>query len=341
MPSTSGQPSRSCLTTAPTALIKSGSLAAMPQNIDAVTSTDVWRALSTDQGKIARYSQDDYFIEGLQAAERGLGHDFAERLSGWAVMVIHPDLIAQRRVERALNFLRDHAFEPLFAVPFVFGPTMTAAMWKESLGRATEDSLTVCDVFCGKTDSLLLVVADRSEASYEPASVRLTELKGPTVAAKRHSGHLRSYLEATNRIVTAVHCSDEPIDILRELAILLPGQMVEFLTRADAVDRDEALPNVEALIAEIYARTPPHDLNVANAADRLLAAAPPENGKREAEAAKLRLSAGLRRWRAGDGFLVWRDFVADLRAMGVAADSWDAVLLGTQFVQHSRDATRN
>lgn len=170
--------------------------------------------------------------------------------------------------------------------------------------------------------------------------MRLSRLKGSTVATKRHSGHLRSQLEATNRIVTAVHCSDEPIDIVRELAILLPCPMAEFLTSADAVERGDAPSNFEALVAEIYARTAPHDLNVVDAAERLLSTAPPEQGAQEARAAKLRLRDNLRRWRAGEGFLVWKEFVADLGAMGVAADSWDAVLLATEFVQHSRDVTK-
>ncbi|MFI0796870.1 hypothetical protein ACH4OY_29910 [Micromonospora rubida] len=297
---------------------------------------DDLRALSADTEKLELYRRDDSLPTGITAAKDALGLDFARELQRIALVVIHPDLIAQRRVERCLTFARDHDLQPVVALPFVFEPAMTAAMWQHSLDDATEDSLAVCDVFCAKTESLLVLLRDRGPEPTRAASARLSALKGSTRAERRQEGHLRSHLRATNQIVTAVHCSDEPIDILRELAILVPETMAHLLMTAVRFPDDGASPDLDRQIAGLYARTPPYDIDVARAVARIRAKLADCAGDPRVTAAHSRLSGNLEAWQRGERFLRWQEFTADLGAIGIAPDSWDAILVGSTYVQHER-----
>jgi hypothetical protein len=53
-------------------------------------------------------------------------------------------------------------------------------------------------------------------------SRRLTRLKGGNDPSGRAADSLRSVAGSPNRLLTMVHTSDDPADVVRELAVFLP-----------------------------------------------------------------------------------------------------------------------
>ncbi|MGC0313441.1 hypothetical protein [Kitasatospora acidiphila] len=309
----------------------------MPQHMTTVPGREVaWRALTASPGKAELFLREPHLGIGMTAAEAALGPDFPARLQRLALLVIQPDCIAQRRVERCLDFLRAHDFEPVAAVPFVLEAEMTAEVWRYQVNTATEDSRNVCDLFCAWTESLLLVVRDRTARPAIPASLRLTALKGASSPLERTPHQLRTHLGATNRIVSAVHCSDEPIDLLREPPILLPTGVESLYAQiADVLDGRTEL-DLDPIVKDLYERTPTHDIDVGRAAGRILdrVAAAATSPLLAARAARLR--SDLAAWRSRERQLRWPTFAADLRAFGIDPHSWDGLLVASEYLDYDR-----
>jgi hypothetical protein len=289
-----------------------------------------WRALTADPLKFDLFQKEEHLALGVAAAERALGPDFAGRMQRLALLVVQPDAIAERKVELCLRFLHVHAFEPVVAVPFVLEAEMTAEVWRYQVNTATQDSRDVCDLFCAKTESLLLILADQTSRPSIPASLRMTELKGASAPGLRTSSHLRTVLGGTNRIVSAAHCSDEPIDMLREPAILFPTGVDAFFGRiADVLDGRRE-PRVEEEIKALYARTPRHDIDVGRAVERIIAQLP------ASALAPGGLPEKLRAWQRRERFLDWQEFSADLRDAGLDPHGWDALLVASEYLNYDR-----
>ncbi|MBG6064464.1 hypothetical protein [Micromonospora ureilytica] len=308
----------------------------MAQTASVEGTQDFWRVFTTDTVKVELYQQEQYLAQGLDAAQRALGSDYAAILQGLAVLVIQADVIAARKVELCMQYARDHDFEPIVAVPFVMEPQMTAATWRFQFDMATDDSLELCDLYCAKSESLLVILADRSRDRTIPASLRLAELKGPSAPERRTERNLRTVLGAPNQIVCAVHCSDEPLDILRETAILLPDRLLDlFVEIADVVDRG-IRPDIDEKIAAVYRSTPRHDMDVDHAVARLLSRLPQHGADpREGDAIE-RLRANLPAWQRRERLLSWPMFTQDLRSVGIDPHSWDALLVGSEYVEYDR-----
>ena len=91
-----------------------------------------WDGLTTVASKVGLYRAEGggYIDRGRQVAERALGSDFREILRRLAVIVVHPDGLACRKVAACVAFLRRHGFDPLFAVPFLLDAVTTSTLWK-------------------------------------------------------------------------------------------------------------------------------------------------------------------------------------------------------------------
>ncbi|RKR91089.1 nucleoside diphosphate kinase [Micromonospora pisi] len=295
---------------------------------------EMWRALTADAEKLRLYQQEPYLAMGVDAAARALGPAFEAKLQRMALLVIQADVIAERRVGMCLDFVRDHGFVPISATPFLMSPEMTGEIWRYQFDMATPDSRELCDLYCAKAESLLVVLADHAPDGVRPASVRLTQLKGPSNPARRSADSLRTTLGATNRIVCAVHCSDEPIDLLRETAIMVPDRLLElYIAIADVVDRG-VQPYIEEQVSALYRRAPRHDIDVGHAMERLLARIPVDSRDRAVATAAARLRDSLPAWQRRERFLPWSQFSADLSAIGVEPTSWDALLVASEYVEY-------
>ena len=104
-------------------------------------------------------------------------------------------------------------------------------LYSNQLSRATAERLELQDVVNRKSLSLVVLVEKLDESI--PTSVLLTKMKDG-----RADPSLRKAMGAFNRVLTMVHTSDEPADVLREGTILLGASaFCSMVVNADTIGR--------------------------------------------------------------------------------------------------------
>ncbi|WP_052684517.1 hypothetical protein [Lentzea aerocolonigenes] len=281
---------------------------------------DRWRALTADREKLRVYADDEWFAAGLDDAHHVLGDDAARFLQQHAVLVIQPDCVAGRRAERCVDLVRQQGFEPVHTIRFHFGAEQTHGIWRYQSNISTPASRHIADEVCGQGDSLLVLLRDTTPDPVLPASLRLSDLKGRSDPALRTERHLRTVLGAPTCLVVLVHTPDEPVDVVRETALLL-GPRTRELYAAMATP---AADDVAAHIKTLYAESEPHDLDLGAAWDRITSHITDER---------------LAQVREGGEKLDWPWFTARLVDAGLDPRSWDALLVGSAHIEHDLAGT--
>jgi nucleoside diphosphate kinase len=284
--------------------------------------------LTRDPAKRLLFGADTYFQEGWDDLERIAGDNAVAVAHDHGLVLLKPDAVAQRVLRSALEWFLDRDATIVAALPITFDPRMVRAMWQYQFNCATRDRRELADMVTSVGPSMLLLV--RLPPSPVPTSVRLSAWKGPADPRRREPGELRYALGGGNFLLNYVHAADEPADLPRELAVLLPRAQREELMRLLA-GLDPAPPNglaqAWALATELERSSTPHDLELATALGALRARA----GTSERSAALRAELAAVERGESRD----WRG----LRQLAIDADvdpgHWDTVVIGTQLMDHS------
>lgn len=212
--------------------------------------------LTRDVRKRALYAGDPFMRVALaEAQEVGLESD---AVAARASILFKPDAVARRLVEPALAHVARRGFEPFWAEPVVLDAARSHALWWYQWNRATPDRLRLAELFGQQGPSLLVLLRSRPAAL--PATVRLSALKGPADRERRQPSHLREQLGMRNRMLSLIHCPDEPADLIRDLTILLPPDRRMVLWKRlfqDSARKD----NLSMAIAALYAESVAHDLD--------------------------------------------------------------------------------
>jgi nucleoside diphosphate kinase len=289
-------------------------------------------ALSRSAAKREHYGADTYYLEGSeQLADLVAGRsrevdavaDFAFR---HALVLLKPDAVAARRLLPAIDWLTENGFRIVAAASCRLTRTTVRALWHYQWNIATAFRRRLADQFLGSTDSLILLVRPDRQPDI-PASVLLTELKGPTDPDARVPGQLRYALGRYCYLLNLVHTADEPADVLRELAVCLDAEQraafyCDALTGRDR--RDEA----RQLAARLYAQVPERDLNFESAAKALAAEAEALSAAGDLPRA---LRADLRAAAAADPAdpAGWRRLVELAWRHELCLDSWNLTTVGS------------
>ncbi|MDG4808715.1 nucleoside-diphosphate kinase [Micromonospora sp. WMMD1120] len=288
-------------------------------------------------GKLEHYEVETggYLTAGLAAAERAHGAALQSLLTELTVLVIQPDAIARRQVDDCLAFVRQHGFEPIMAVPFHLTPEMSRALWRFQFNAISEDSKAIGEgVYCFDL-SLMLFLRDTRLTATVPRSSRLTAIKGSSDPSKRSPESLRSTLGAINRIFANVHCPDEPLDILRELAILTPEPALSQLhTRLAGAFQDGAAYDCRQEVDQVYAAIAAHDLHSERALARLRADIERAGREHDAVAVAEKLLAMLHAAGQPGETLDWLTFAGQLRDLGIDPYGWDPLLVASNHIEY-------
>ncbi len=92
-------------------------------------------------------------------------------------------------------------------------------LWRYNWHLFPPDRLSMCTLLHGVAPTMVLLLRETRPDPQVPASVRLAAMKGPADPAKRRPGQIRFELQPPNAVINHVHVADEPIDVLREVAI--------------------------------------------------------------------------------------------------------------------------
>lgn len=295
------------------------------------TSGD-WRALTTVERKYRYFSSETYFRESWEIATAKLGPGLVGSLQRLAMLALKPECILGRKGEAVLDYMARHGFRAIVAQPFNYDRHRTREIWRYQWNIATTDRLQLGDLLHTASDALIILFVDERDSGL-PGSVRLAGLKGSSLPWERRPEHLRTHLEALNRMIVFVHCSDEPVDIVRELGVLFsPAELQTIYGRIGEAFSGQRGDDVRAILSKLCSRFPSHSFDVAAAVRRIRAELAHVCKSRAAAArrADQALSAAFE----GDEKLDWHLWSSDLKEAGINPAGWDEILVATQYIQH-------
>ena len=177
-------------------------------------------SLSALPVKRALFAVDSYFRDGWDDLLEVVPEPSA-LLHTHATLLLKPDAVAGRRLEAALDWLLEQGALVVAAERIRLDRHTTRAMWWYQWNVATRERRELADALVTAGESLLLVA--RLPDAPTPATLRLSNLKGPADPAKREPWQLRQRLDNDNFLINFVHTADEPADLVREFGILLDG----------------------------------------------------------------------------------------------------------------------
>ncbi|MFC9268299.1 hypothetical protein [Streptomyces zhihengii] len=277
------------------------------------------------------YAGDPYYRDTWDdlAALPGGRPAAVEGLHAVAPLVLRPDAIAARGGAGLLAAVRAAGFVPVAWSGFRFDRHTTREVWRYQLNIATRERIDVMDLIMPAGESLYVLLRDTRRAGI-PATTRLSAMKGPSRPEDREAHHLRRIAgPGQASVLTYVHVSDEPADIVRELGIFFDGpERTRLLGALDA--RQDVTEQVLAALAGTESRSEASDLCWRSALDRLdgLLTGRPD----AAEAGAL-----LRRVRSGDS-RDWRSLLALADRLGVAWGHWDRVAVAAELSSRHLEA---
>lgn len=288
-------------------------------------------SLSRRSDKRALFGADSYFRDGWEDACGSL--DAAELdsfVSTYATILVKPDAVAARRAKATIDWLADYGATIVAAERCRLTPHVIRALWQYQWNLATRDRRDLADLLMPATESLLIVVRAPVVGDV-PFTVTLSEAKGPADPRGRRPGQLRYALGNENYLLNFVHTTDEPADMVRELAILLDPSTRTSVYRAIRAGVDvqsAARREVEIL----YRQTPVQDLRLSPAIDSLAdrARRAPRSRARDA---LLRHLEDVRSGSSRD----WRALCELAEQIQASVGRWPTIVLGTHLMSAAED----
>lgn len=173
--------------------------------------------------KAQRYLDEAFFRESWRDIAAAAGDQAQELVQRHALILFKPDGIAGRAVRPGLELLEERGFVPVGGAMVELDSSLTRWLWLYRFNIASVERVWLHDLINSRSSSLLVVLRDELAVSGQniPATVRLTDQKGPSKPERRRPDQLRARLGVSDRLINFVHTSDEPADLVREMGILL------------------------------------------------------------------------------------------------------------------------
>lgn len=273
--------------------------------------------------KTTLYAIDTYFREGWEDLVSVAGESAAELAFSHSLMVVKPDALVSGRLDVVLDWLPRLGFSVVASMSISICADQAKALWRYQWNCAPRIRKDAYMAMFEASQSLLLVVRSTRDL-HVSAAKRLANLKGPADPALQRPDDLRAWLGNATHLLSFVHAADEPADLVRELAILLPpAQRMTVHARM----RDGLALSAQDLRAEasrVRDGLPSHSLDVRKALGRVEGALREATGigmaEREAAAA---LCASARDGAGAD----WRVLFGLLDRCAIRYDRWDRITI--------------
>lgn len=176
---------------------------------------DISPALSCDPRKRVLFGSDTYFLESVEQLAT-LTADVDGFLHRHAALLLKPDAVVSRQLPTTVDWLAREGFRIVAAERTRLTPNTVRSLWYFQWNLATPERRRLADLFTDTCDAVVLVVRRDAEGTEAPpsapASVVLTERKGPTDPGARVPGQLRYATGRYSYLLNLVHTPDEPAD---------------------------------------------------------------------------------------------------------------------------------
>ncbi|MFF3745754.1 nucleoside-diphosphate kinase [Streptomyces kronopolitis] len=293
---------------------------------------DISPALTCDPRKRSLFGSDTYFLESIEQLGT-LTADVDGFLHGHAALLLKPDAVVSRQIPTTIDWLARGGFRIVAAERTRLTRTAVRALWYFQWNLATPQRRRLADMFMDSCDAVVLVVRPESDsAQAPPASVVMTERKGPTDPQARIPGQLRYEIGRYSYLLNLVHTPDEPADVARELGIHFDPALRERVYTSALAGDDQSARACE-LAEQLHAEVPERDLTFQPAAERLKRAV--RQGEESVAAGALRDELRAARIAAEDkdGY---RRLLEAVWLAGLPLDAWDVVVVGTHVLPMKR-----
>jgi hypothetical protein len=277
------------------------------------------RALFVGEKERALYECDIYFREAWAHLAQHL-HDPVTVLWPLAAVVLKPDAFVARVAHEAVVGLQEAGFEPIAFRRFRYDRHILRIGWRYQIPVQDLDRLHIVDRIMTEGDSVYVVLRDTTR-SHLPGTVRLITVKGSAMQAERKADQLRERLGVKHTLLTFVHTTDEPADLVRDLAVYFEHgareQLLETITSSQS-----SSARVEAVIAQMYDETAHHDLDLEASLERVRAQFVRAGGLSRNHAIQL-----LEEMRLSLSY-DWRRLLALADEVSIKLDPWDVITIG-------------
>jgi hypothetical protein len=279
--------------------------------------------MSSSEKKTVLYRVDTYFREALEELQDKWNGQILQKLFPVASIVFKPDAIVSRKILPSLDYLARHGFVPLGFKAFRYNRHIIREDWRYQFNVASRARIAVVDVLLSATDSLFVLLHDKTSAHIS-AAMRLKQLKGPCEPTRRVPGQLRYELGVRNTLLNYIHTADDPADIVRSFGVYFSSDTRSELHSAidESADVTKAL---EDYVKRMYGIFAEQDIDFERCMARVEEAiSTSRRGDVDYLMARCR---DLRDRRGND----WQTFFQQLSESGVEVSLWDFIVSATEL----------
>lgn len=290
-----------------------------------------WEQLTRMPAKAAAYLDEIYFRECWHDLSDVLGRR-PELLHATVPILFKPDAVVGRRVHLCLDFLVEHGLKPIAVHELHVTRHMTREIWRQQGNAATLDRFRLIDEMMSATPSLLVLFRRQWADARVPATVFLRTLKGNGFRDRKPPNGLRQVACSPLPLLSLVHAPDEPIDMVRELGILLDsGARRRIFSQVAADWTSDASELVRTSAERMYAAHAAVDLDADAAQARALAAL-----RRGAERTPRieRLVEDIESGAAGS--FTWPELDQTFDDLEVRLSKWDFIMVASIVLKMNR-----
>jgi hypothetical protein len=239
-------------------------------------------------------------------------------------LVLRPELAMMRQAAACLRWLRSRRYTIVFTGE-VRVDRVCEALWRFQWNAVNPGTLHLVRLLY-RTAPCLLLVLRHDACGGLPAAIKLSAAKGAAEPDERSGVSLRDTLAGPSKILAMVHAPDEPIDVLRDLALLADGdaRLAERLTRA-VTGQPMHAPERAVFAWQDSIKRRVFDSRPILAALAARVRSTPDSARAEVWPLLAAMQAGRK--------VEWLGFLAALDKAGVRLDTDDEIVLGGLLAQ--------
>lgn len=189
---------------------------------------DQWRSLTRLREKADAYRADPAARTAMSIAGE-LPAGLPELLWDLALVVVKPEALISGRMAVVEHYLATRALSVVSSFDVELDAVRSNALWSYPWAKATTDRIRLHILMSQGEPSRCLLVRRAAGTADLPLTMWLAERKGSSSTSLRTPDQLRTALGMSNRMISFVHCSDEPADLLRDMYVLAGAPAVELL----------------------------------------------------------------------------------------------------------------